>query len=301
MRALQIEPVPPSGWAALAPFIFACNHSEGDVCCLHSHTGLDAAAYAEELRTLPAEEGRYVAAYAGAALVGMAGAEIDVELGRAWLRGPLVAAGFDFAAVAAELLRALERELPPQVLRHDVFVCERWAEGLAFFRAQGFGGEAAFDEFSAAEPPPARPLPPGVQLVAAQRRWRAAIGGLHEAEFPSAYVTADGLFAPDADDVHMRVALAGGEPAGYVRVHLDAQWQEGYVDFLAVLAAFRGRGIGRALLYEALRWSFAQPGVRAVSLTVRKDRLAARALYASAGFRRVRTCIGLRRVLPRQP
>lgn len=296
---LRIAAVPPAEWPSLAPFVFERNRIDGDVRCLHSHAGLDLAAYAEELRTLPAEEGRYVAAHAGDKLVGVAGAELDVSLGRAWLRGPLVAGELDYAPVAAELLRALCDELPPPVTRLDVFVSERWAEGLAFFRAQGFGGEAVFDEFAADAPPAPAPLPRGVRLVAAQRRWRQTIGALHDEEFPSAYVTADGLFAPDADDVLTRIALAGEEPAGYVRVHLDPQWQEGYVDFLAVRPAFRGLGIGRALLTEALRWSFAQPGTRAVSLTVRKDRQAARALYASAGFRRVRTCIGLRRVLPR--
>lgn len=298
--ALRVEPVPPPAWPSLARFIHERNCVDGDVRCLHSHAGVDAAAYEEELRTLPVDEASYVAAYADGALVGVAGAEVDAALGRAWLRGPQVAAGLDYARVAAVLLEALCAQLPSVVTRHDAFVSAGCSEALAFFRAQGFGGEAVMDEYAAHAPAPASPPPAGVQIVAAQRCWRGAIGALHDSEFPSGYITADGLFAPDADDVMTRIALVDGEPAGYVRVHFDAQWQEGYVDFLAVGAAFRGRGVGRSLLAEALRWSFARPVTRAVSLTVREDRLAARALYASAGFRRVRTCVGLRRVVARR-
>lgn len=297
---LRIGTVAPADWPSLAGFVYRHNHIDGDVRCLHSHAGVDEAAYAEELRSLPADEARYVAAYAGGELRGVAGAEIDVVLGRAWLRGPLVDAGLDFSIVAAALLGALCAQLPAAVVRHDAFVNATCAEALAFFRAQGFGSEAVFDEFAAQGLAPPAPPPPAVQLVAADRRWRGAIGALHDSEFPSGYVTADGLFAPDAADVLTRVALVDGEPAGYVRAHFDPQWQEGYVDFLAVLAACRGRGVGRALLAEALRWSFAQPGTTAVSLTVRKDRLAARALYESVGFRSVRTAVGLRRAAPRR-
>jgi GNAT superfamily N-acetyltransferase len=290
--------VPPADWPTLAPFIFEHNRIDGDVRCVHSHGGLDVSAYAEELRSLPSDEGSFVAAYADDVLVGVAGAEIDIALGRAWLRGPLVAAGLDFQYVGAALLQALRTQLPAAIVRHDAFVTEACTEALTFLRGQGFGGESAIDEYSAASPVPGAEPPPGVRLVPAERRWREVIGRLHEGEFHGAYVTADGLFAPDAPDVLTRVALVEGEPAGYVRVHFDPQWQQGYVDFLAVLPAFRGRRAGRALLEEAMRWSFAQPGTSAVTLTVRRDRLAARTLYESAGFWRVRSCIGLRRSEP---
>ena len=90
-----------------------------------------------------------------------------------------------------------------------------------------------------------------------------------------------------------RIALVDGTPAGYVHAHHDAQWREGYVDFLAVASTARRRGVGRALLQAAVDWSFEQRGARAVTLTVRADRAQARALYLAAGFVRVRTGIGM--------
>jgi GNAT superfamily N-acetyltransferase len=297
---LSIETAAPADWPALAPFLFERNRVDGDVRCLHSHAGLDAAAYAKELRSLPADEACYVAAHEDGELIGVAGAEFDASIGRAWLRGPLVAAGRDFGAVAAPLLDALCAQLPLPVVQLDVFVSSGCGEAIDFFRSQGFGSESAYGEYTCLPPAPAAAaIAPGVALVAPDPRWRAAIGALHNAEFSRAYVSADALFEPDLPDPLTRIALLDGAPAGYVRVHFDAQWQEGYVDFLAVAPAARRRGVGRALLQAAREWSFAQPGARAVTLTVRADRDAARALYEAAGFRRVRICIGLRRLVAR--
>jgi GNAT superfamily N-acetyltransferase len=294
--ALRIAPVPPAGWPGLAPFVFERNRLDGDVRCLHSHAGLDAAAYAAELRALPPDEACYVAARTGERLAGVAGAEFDTTAGRAWLRGPLVAADCDFAASAAPLLDALCARLPPAITQQDVFVSAACAEATAFFRAQGFGRETVYGEYASTSPPPAaRPPASGVEVVAPQPQWRSAIGALHESEFSRAYVPAPALFGPDAPDEFTRIALLDGAPAGYVRAHFDAHWREGYVDFLAVEPAARRRGVAAALLRAAVDWSLAQPGAQAVTLTVRDDRAAARALYESLGFRRVRTCIGLRR------
>jgi ribosomal protein S18 acetylase RimI-like enzyme len=292
---LRIETVEPAGWPALAAFIAERNAADGDVRCLHSHAGDDAAAHADELRALGADEGHYCVARRGDTIVGVAGAEFDAALGRAWLRGPLVAAGEDFGYLAGLLLDALCSHLPPGVDRHDAFVSARCDEALRFYRDRGFGADAGHDEFTLHATPAPYAVNAGLELVLPDPAWRDAVGGLHQAEFPGGYATADALFAPPAADRFTRIALVGGSPAGYVHAHFDAQWQEGYVDFLAVAPWARGRGLGRALLQAATDWSFRPMRARAVTLTVRADREAARALYLSAGFTCVRRGIGLRR------
>lgn len=298
-EALFVGPVPAADWPSLASFIFERNQADGDVRCLHCHAGESEAAHADELRSLPPGNACWSAARAAGAMVGVAGAEFDQALGRAWLRGPLVAAGEDYAGVAAALLAALTAQLPPAVVRQDAFVNAACTETIEFLRGQGFGDEARHDEFLALPPAPANVLPNGVRLAVADPRWRIAIGALHESEFRAPHVTSDELFEPDAPDRLTRVALLDQAPSGYVRAHFDAHWQEGYVDFIAVAAAARGRGVGRALLQAALQWSFGQTGARAVALTMRQDRHAARALYDAVGFRRKRTAVALRRELRR--
>jgi len=185
------------------------------------------------------------------------------------------------------------------VVRQDAFVDASCAEAIEFFRGQGFSDEAFHDEFLALPPALANVLPHGVRLVVADPCWRAAIGALHESEFRAPHVTSDELFEPDAPDRFTRIALLDAVPSGYVRAHFDAHWQEGYVDFIAVAPAARGRGVGRALLQSALQWCFGETGARAVTLTMRQDRRAARALYDAVGFRRVRTAVALRHELRR--
>ena len=60
------------------------------------------------------------------------------------------------------------------------------------------------------------------------------------------------------------------------------------VQTLAVAAAARGRGVGRLLLQDLLS-AARRVGARRVHLEVAADGAAARGLYASAGFREVRT------------
>ena len=82
------------------------------------------------------------------------------------------------------------------------------------------------------------------------------------------------------------VAVAGGRVVG----HLGASREEGpvtrHVAYLgmAVAPGWRGRGVGTALLSEAIRWA-REVGVEKLSLSVYPHNAAARALYRKFGFR----------------
>ena len=83
------------------------------------------------------------------------------------------------------------------------------------------------------------------------------------------------------------MAIADDEPAGFIgfrfRRRLNHATLEGWVSDLVVRARFRGRGIGRALLAAGIaEWRLR--GGHQVMLEVGSQRMAARALYESAGF-----------------
>lgn len=63
----------------------------------------------------------------------------------------------------------------------------------------------------------------------------------------------------------------------------EADAGEYYIDSLAVLPAFRGQGIGRALLQQAMQQA-AVLGIPSITLTVDPDNPRAQRLYASLGF-----------------
>jgi ribosomal-protein-alanine N-acetyltransferase len=299
MDAARIEVVPRTRWPRLAPFIHACNGDGPALRCLHSHVGPRAADYAAELRKLSAAEARFVAAWDGAHLCGVAGAEFDPSSGRAWLRGPFVAADRPFAPLAAALHDALMVALPPTLVQFDAFVGAGCAEAISLYRSLGYEAGAGDDELTldlgSRKPPPMSAGSPGLTIRAPQPAWRDTIAALHGAEFASPYLSTQQLLGRQPPDRITRVALLDGVPVGYMHAHFDAEWHEGYIDFVAVLPAVRRRGVARALVEAAIDWSCRRHRARGVTLTVRRDRAGARALYLSLGFAHVRTGIGLRR------
>ncbi|HZD78585.1 MAG TPA: diaminopimelate decarboxylase [Actinomycetota bacterium] len=81
------------------------------------------------------------------------------------------------------------------------------------------------------------------------------------------------------------MALAAGRVVGSLSIRRDPQGATRHVATLGmfVLDGWRGRGVGSALMAEALRWARAQ-GVRRVELTVYPHNRAALALYRRFGF-----------------
>jgi ribosomal protein S18 acetylase RimI-like enzyme len=94
----------------------------------------------------------------------------------------------------------------------------------------------------------------------------------------------------EGDANELLIAYVDGEPAGFVSAtevsHPDKPQPELFLNELAVDAAYRGRGIGRALV-ERL-WELAQSrGCRGMWVLTDDDNVAANRVYAAAGGTRV--------------
>ena len=89
--------------------------------------------------------------------------------------------------------------------------------------------------------------------------------------------------SPAYDPTLWLLATAAGQPAGALTGHV---WDDrGWVNYLGVLAPFRGRGIGAALLRRSFA-TFASRGIRRVILNVDAENpTGATALYEHAGMR----------------
>lgn len=79
------------------------------------------------------------------------------------------------------------------------------------------------------------------------------------------------------------VARANGAPAGYALVLMRRDSRRARLYSIAVAAAWRGRGVGRALVAAAER-AAARRGATALRLEVRADNAPAIALYAARGY-----------------
>ncbi|MSP91995.1 MAG: N-acetyltransferase [Myxococcales bacterium] len=91
-------------------------------------------------------------------------------------------------------------------------------------------------------------------------------------------------------DPGLLLAEAQARPDGGLVGHLDLRGGETPADLhrctlaMGLEPAFRGRGLGRLLLLEAVRWARAQPGLAWVDLSVFSHNHAALHLYRRAGF-----------------
>ncbi len=79
-----------------------------------------------------------------------------------------------------------------------------------------------------------------------------------------------------------RLRIAGEEPVGYAVT--GRAGAVAYLQRLAVDPALQGRGLGRSLVVDALRWA-RRRGAEQVLVNTQRDNGAALALYAACGFR----------------
>ena len=219
-------------------------------------------------------------------LVGWLMGSIDPDMGRVWWFGPFVDAS-DWSGLADELFAAAYERLPSAIHEHEMAVDERFTELIEWAPSHGFAAETGSVVLTLDRPlasPELTTRPTTADDV-------ATVGALHDELFPGTHTTGARLVAGN-DDTHVRlVAEHDGVAIGYVAVERQPDGS-GYVDFVGVAPAWRGRGIGGELIRAGVATLGPCDGIH---LTVRADNAAARALYARLGFTEERVVVPLRR------
>jgi ribosomal-protein-alanine N-acetyltransferase len=86
--------------------------------------------------------------------------------------------------------------------------------------------------------------------------------------------------------VRFRVGHRPGDPRPVAYAVMGRAGQQGYLQRLAVHPAVRGRGFGRALIDDGLRWA-RRGGARRCLVNTQEDNHGALALYEGCGFERL--------------
>lgn len=252
------------------------------------------AAIVGQLRGLePLGTGGLLVARVDGRIVGVLAAEWDTEPPRCWWHGPFVADDADPAEVAEALLRRGEQLLPATVTEQETCGDDRHAWLAGFARRHGFVAEEASAvlgrELGTALPERTLATVPVEDLDAEQRD---AVAALHEQLFPNTHTPGAKLVSGGTD--RLLVVLEDGDVGGYVAVERQEDG-EGYLDFLGVAPAARGRGLGSALVAAACHEMRDGLGCRATHLTVRVSNAAARKVYANNGFTEERVLVPFRK------
>lgn len=213
--------------------------------------------------------------------------EWDDEVGRAWVHGPWVA-GDDTAwqRWARPLYDAAAEQVPPAVtdleLSGDVANTglAALADELGWSPTETNYAYALRADVAAGWP---EVVTDGVRAVLDADL--DAIRQLHDSEFPATYWSAEQLV--ERAHAGAQTVLVIDDPTGQVAGYAAGRVQpdgEGYIDFLAVDEATRGRGGGRRLVVELATRLLVESSNGRVCLTVQEHRAPARGLYTALGF-----------------
>lgn len=233
----------------------------------------------------------------------------DVETGRAWIHGPWARDDDAWAASARRLVEEMIARTPTEVTDYEISaspVHGRMAElaaelgwgrsdiNIAYVtRGAGDGlkdlSKGLSEDESSGGPTGWPTDEEGVR--AATPDDLADIDPLHQAAFPGTYATARALLA-DEERLTLRLDV-DGEFAGYASAEIQPDGA-GYLDFIAIVAAYRGRSLSKPLLAAICRRILAASTSASVSLTVKESNHAAVALYESFGFVRDAELVGYR-------
>ena len=298
MNAPTIRPAVSDDLRALSGFVARLNAVAASQ-SLHCAADTPAAVRAalREEGTFPnGWEQAFVVAEAGE-IVAAAGCQLDPERTRGWLWGPWMEAGFSWQGVAPALLDALLARLPRSVRRVEAFLHAENRAGLRFLQTHG-GSLGALTHLYVA--PRAGWVPRSESLPLLRPAHEVGFARLHAETFPAAGSAPAEEILAGRDDEHAIFAAADGlRLLGYVCVSVNHAPHEGFVEYLAVRPAARGRGLGTRLVQTALQWAFEERRLPQAALCVSEWRGNARRLYEAAGFRRTARGVAVRMTVRR--
>ena len=253
-------------------------------------------------------------AVVGNRIVGVLAADIDKEIGRAWLYGPLIALDDGIAgtlpaerasgeahsvastwdATADALYTAVAARLPADIREYEMFVDTANVHCRSFAARHGF---ATVGEWAIYFITPARlALLPEATADAWDERYSGQLEALHNRLFPNSNYTMTYMRQEVAErGATLLVATEAETLHGYFFGRYEAEAGEGYVDLVGVDESRRRTGLGRQLMLAGLSRLRGAAGLRQVNLSVAAGNDPALALYDSLGFVRERDMIAFRR------
>jgi ribosomal protein S18 acetylase RimI-like enzyme len=237
----------------------------------------------------------YLLALQAGRLVGAMGSEYDEELKRGWLHGPHATVD-DWQGMATDLYSRLRDQLPKGLVRLDAHMNVENVRGRRFYAGQDFQERDTVSHEFRLEPGDldASSARTGVHL---QPQHEESFKPLFERLFPAAYYSGERVIRMIGQSHQVLVAAEGDEVVGFVAASVEGKGSPGEVQFLGVREDRRRLGLGKGLLLSAVDWLLNEAKVPWVGLNVNEDRIHARELYESVGFRLRFTGMGLEKNL----
>jgi GNAT superfamily N-acetyltransferase len=277
-----IRAVQASDYPGIAGMIVAMNQSPESHCIQSAATNDPQITLNEMQMLLAQDELLFVVAEAEGKIFGCLGCEFERGIGRGWMRGPFLTSPH-WDQIPHAMLRELLNILPPQIQRLDSYLNVENKRGHKFYLEYGFK-QMTLAHVYETEREPLKP-PQTTACTKLSESQADSFVALHNLAFPQTFIDGANIMRKLDADHQVFVHTLGQTVNGYVYVSIDQHAGEGFIEYLAVLPAHRGQGIGLQLLNCALAWCFIDKEVSRVALTVDEKLTNARALYEKAGFK----------------
>ncbi|HZC27457.1 MAG TPA: GNAT family N-acetyltransferase [Actinopolymorphaceae bacterium] len=222
-----------------------------------------------------------VARLPGGDLVGVLGAEWDLDIGRTWLYGP-------WGEASDALYAELRAHIPSGAAEHELYPAAANTAVADFGERHGFsgGGASVIYEITRER---LTTVPPS-SLPEISPDLHEQFTALHDQAFPGTTYTAAALL----DREPPPLVVAEDRLLGYVVLHLTPDSGAGELDYIAVAESARGRGLGTRLVRAAVHQAFADERMKTLVLSTNDDNASAHRMYERVGFVRGRPMRGFR-------
>ena len=244
---------------------------------------------------IPPAEG-FQLACDGDQLVGVFGVDADLDIGRAWLFGPLIEHE-DWRSLADELYAASKKVIPDGVSEQDLFCDVKNVNVADFAERYGFPlrSENAVLTLERADYKKPASSEGAFAIVDYAPAFFDQFEQCHNLLFPSTYFTARQMVEKLDATRRLFLGLENRVLKGYHFCKVETDARLGYVDFIGADASVRGRGLGTSLLAAGIDWMLSFPEPDKISLTVNADNPPALKLYGNFGFVTERVMRGYRK------
>ncbi len=222
----------------------------------------------------------FLTVYQGGELVGVIGFDADFEANNAEIWGPFVKE--DKWDVVHPLWSKLMELIPAEIKSVSMFPNKHNKRVLQLVKDLSFDQHS--DQTILTFKRDSLTYLDEVFAKELEQEFYSEMKQLHDHSFPDTYYSGQQIINRLNRNRKVFITENNGQLSGYIYAEAEPAFGEASIEFFAVKASERGKGLGSKLLTVALRWLFTIESIQSITLCVNSSNQKAIRLYQRVGF-----------------